>query len=451
MIGLRAHVAKTGARAGAYIASWACFYVLLVLGWYAYPEGIWGVYSLVDGRWAAWNAEFVARWGKFLDPSPFNIFSGMGSWFLPNLPWLNPAAWSLALPLDRMTTFWISYTIYVFEIAASIVLLMRVLGFPPATSHLAAQIHVFFLFPPFSHYFHSLPWYSLAPFNAHLGAIANGLLALILMTGQFGILGNVGCVAGIVVLTMVGILSAPMTFVSFFPVYGLLGAVLVFSRRLTLGAFLWKCGCVVATASILLVLGVATYYQGSIITSARYLLHPSPTGSLQAAFSLDTWGGLLRSYPLCEAPQTLLCGQYKVVYFKALALLGATWWIITGGRWQRMLAIVFVALEAFVHWYYYASIISLLGKAHIVSLGYLVWSSYTFYALFSTVVLLVPSDLWKAWRTRRQGWRGLPGSTGPVSNGIVILGVIPLLAAIVWFWRPAPMPLAVPPCGACQV
>ena len=49
----------------------------------------------------------------------------MGSLFLPNLPWLNPAALVLGLPLERPLIQMLSYTLYFCELAASTVLLLR--------------------------------------------------------------------------------------------------------------------------------------------------------------------------------------------------------------------------------------------------------------------------------------------------------------------------------------
>lgn len=230
-------------------------YAFFLVGWYRLPESIWGVYSLVDGRWAAWNTEFILRWAKFLDLSPFNIFSGMGSMFLPNLPWLNPGAWPLAWPLARMERFAVSYTIYLIEIAASIVLLARVLGLGRAASHVAAQLHVLFLFPPFSQYFLALPWYSLAPVNAQLAAVMNCLLALTLVIGRLSRAANLAGAGGIVSLTLIGILSAPMTVITYVPVYVLFGAVLVLGREPTRRRLLWKIGAWLVTACILFVLG----------------------------------------------------------------------------------------------------------------------------------------------------------------------------------------------------
>ena len=45
--------------------------------------------------------------------------------YFPNLPWLNPGALALGLPLDGQTTSIVSYGIYAAELAVSIIALAR--------------------------------------------------------------------------------------------------------------------------------------------------------------------------------------------------------------------------------------------------------------------------------------------------------------------------------------
>jgi len=377
---------------GFIVLSWSVLYLTLLTGWYQAPNGIWGVYSLVDGRWAAWNAEFIFRWGRFLDPSPFNIFSGMGSMFLPNLPWLNPGAWPLGLPITEMHRFALSNTIYLVEISASIVLLARVLGLSWVLSHVAAQLHALFLFPPLSAYFASLPWYSLAPVNAHLAAVANCLLATTLRLGSSSHRGNLQAGVTMLLLCVIGILSAPMTFPTYLPVYGLFAVVLTAAKRPTASSLGWKVGTWLVIACVL-ALAFGEYYRGTIETSARSMATPSAVG-LSAFFSPRTWAGLL-GYDVCEAPQTLLCARYRVIFLKWLALAGACWWIAYGARWQRITGGALLVLEFFLYGYQSAAQLNLLGLLHVVSADYLMWSSYTVYAIFAAVAMSILFVLWQ--------------------------------------------------------
>ena len=43
-----------------------------------------GLYSNIDGSWAEWSAMSILHFGAPFDLSPFNLFSGTGSMYLPN-------------------------------------------------------------------------------------------------------------------------------------------------------------------------------------------------------------------------------------------------------------------------------------------------------------------------------------------------------------------------------
>jgi len=57
------------------------------------------LYTPIDGQWAKWNVEAILQFGKVFDLSAHSMLAGMGSMYFPNLPWLNPGALVLALPL----------------------------------------------------------------------------------------------------------------------------------------------------------------------------------------------------------------------------------------------------------------------------------------------------------------------------------------------------------------
>ena len=94
--------------------------------------------------------------GKIFDLSPYSMLAGMGSMYFPNLPWLNPGALALALPIGDVEKNIVSYVIYGIELAASIVLLARAIGFSWSTATAAAQLYLYLLFPPFSEVFRDL-------------------------------------------------------------------------------------------------------------------------------------------------------------------------------------------------------------------------------------------------------------------------------------------------------
>jgi len=137
-------------RALPYVLSWAALGVLMVIGSERVPSAL---YRPVDGDWAKWNVEAILHFGKPFDLGPYSMLAGMGSMYFPNLPWLNPGALALGLPLDGQTTSIVSYGIYAAELAVSIIALARVIGFSWLMSTVAAQLYLYLLFPPFSEVF----------------------------------------------------------------------------------------------------------------------------------------------------------------------------------------------------------------------------------------------------------------------------------------------------------
>src|SRR5258708_11161616 len=111
-----------------YCVGFLSYYIFAIWAlWYS-PNQYWGMYGNSDGMWAAWTTEATLKWAYPFDFSPYNILSGMGSMLPPNLPWLNPGALSLGLPLDKGATYIASYTAYFIELFVSTTILMRVIG-----------------------------------------------------------------------------------------------------------------------------------------------------------------------------------------------------------------------------------------------------------------------------------------------------------------------------------
>jgi hypothetical protein len=137
---------KTYARSLPYLLSWGVLAVLMIVGMVRVPMAL---YAPIDGDWAKWNAEAILQFGKVFDLSPYSMLAGMGSMYFPNLPWLNPGALALALPIGEHEKSIVSYAIYGTELATSIVLLARAIGFSWLTATAAAQLHLYLLFPPF--------------------------------------------------------------------------------------------------------------------------------------------------------------------------------------------------------------------------------------------------------------------------------------------------------------
>jgi len=169
-------------------------------------------YTPIDGQWAKWNAEAILHFGKLFDLSPHNTLAGMGSMYLPNLPWLNPGALALALPFSETTRDIISNCIYATELAVSLVLVARTIGFCWPLATVAAQAHLYLLFPPFAEVFQVFNWYSLIPASAHLTALLNLVVVAGLHCGASSDWRrNLAWALGIGGLFICGLLSAPLT------------------------------------------------------------------------------------------------------------------------------------------------------------------------------------------------------------------------------------------------
>jgi hypothetical protein len=154
---------ETTVRALPYLVSWAALAILMIIGMDRMPLVL---YTPIDGQWARWNVEAILQFGKVFDLSAHSMLAGMGSMYFPNLPWLNPGALALALPLGDQAKSIASYAIYAAELAVSIVVLARVIGFSWLMATAAAQLYLYLLFPPFSEVFRIYDWYSVAPYYA---------------------------------------------------------------------------------------------------------------------------------------------------------------------------------------------------------------------------------------------------------------------------------------------
>jgi hypothetical protein len=173
----------TSARILPYLLSWGILAVLMIVGMNRLP---FALYTPIDGEWAKWNVEAILKFGKPFDLSPYSMLAGMGSMYFPNLPWLNPGALALGLPLSDHAKNIASYAVYAAELAVSIILLARSIGFSWLMATAAAQLYLYLLFPPFATVFQVYNWYALAPYYAHLAAALNAATAVFLACGRTG-------------------------------------------------------------------------------------------------------------------------------------------------------------------------------------------------------------------------------------------------------------------------
>ncbi len=195
------------ARALPYLLSWAVLAGLMIVGMKRLPLAL---YTPVDGEWAKWNIEAILKFGTPFDLSPYSMLAGMGSMYFPNLPWLNPGALALGLALDDQAKNIVSYAVYAAELAISLILLARSIGFSWLMATAAAQLYLYLLFPPFAKVFQIYDWYGLAPYFAHLTAALNAATAVFLACGRTRDLPrNIILCGAFLALFVSGLLSAP--------------------------------------------------------------------------------------------------------------------------------------------------------------------------------------------------------------------------------------------------
>ena len=375
-------------RALPYLTSWGVLAVLMIVGMTRVPMAL---YTPIDGDWAKWNAEAILHFGKVFDLSPYSMLAGMGSMYFPNLPWLNPGALALALPLGDQARDIVSYAIYAAELAISIVVLARVVGFSWLTATAAAQLYLYLLFPPFSEVFRIYGWYSLAPYYAHLTAVLNGALALLLACGRSrDWRRNLLLAAGFLALFLSGLLSAPFTFIFAMPAYVVSGAALVAGRFPPRAEWGWKLAALAACPAFFFASGLLDYYLGTVATVART---PGAAIAWERLASADAWLALLRDHPLCRDPRLMLCLNDRGGWLLVAALAGAVMTIVTRRGDVRTLAFVWIAYIGFAHLYAYAYQAQWLGPASVLSNHFLFLSCWSFTCMFAAKALLEPLRL----------------------------------------------------------
>ena len=419
-----------------YVVPTLVFFLVDAIGLWRLPGDFWGMYGNTDGIWAAWNLRGILEWSRPFDLSPFNPLSGMGSTFLPNTPWLNPAALALALPLPREVCYLISYLVYFVELSFSLILLYRVIGLKPLEAIVCTQLYLWLLFPPSNGVFVTLPWYSLSPVVAHLVAICNVLLVLILLVGRHGFWANVACGAGILSLIVCGIFSAPITFLTYAPVYAVAGLALLSGSRPGARELGWKLAVVLASAALLWLAGYKDYLQGTSAMSGRSIFYPAAFAAGADLLTWDYWRAAWAKFDACEH-HYFLCRRNPSFYILVGSSLGAVLCIFERSK-VRSLAVGILLFFAFVYIFDFAGRISLFGSAHAIGLAYLIWSAFPFVALFLgllifRVVRLVGRPLFARLRP--------PGSTAPLAPAASALAaaaltfVIPALAFADWQFR----------------
>ncbi|PWT89545.1 MAG: hypothetical protein C5B56_06940 [Proteobacteria bacterium] len=407
------------------MSSWGLLAALMIFGATRMP-GI--LYSAIDGEWAKWNAQSILHFGNPFDLSPYNMLAGMGSIYLPNLPWLNPGALALALPFGETTTSIISFLVYGAELAVSIVVLARAAGASWLIATIAAQFHLYVLFPPFSEVFHISEWYGASPVYAHLTAVLNFGTASLLHCGRAGRWRRNGALsAAILFLFVSGVMSAPFTFIFFMPPYLVIGGVLVAAQRPSRSELAWKVTALLICLLFFVGSGLIDYYLGTAATAARTPAAPIAWDRLS---SPAAWLRLLRDHSLCDDARMLVCFNDRGVWLQLAGLVGACVTIVRGTGLLRAGAWAFVGYIAATHLYSYAYQAAWLGPISVLSNHFMIWSSLSFGSIFAAIGFYEPFRL--AWP---RSWQ-LPHHLNIRSGARIVLAISLIVIACGLLNRP---------------
>jgi|GEM_PF-5410791 len=236
-------------------------FLLFLITWH--QDGgawLWGLYSEVDGQLAAWDSKYLLLWSHPFDMSVLNPFQGMGSLFMPMNPWWNPGALALGLSQSNSFNILASYSIYWVEIFFATYYLAKISGLNKVESILAAELLVFIFFPPFAAYFKSIPYFSLAPANAHWMSLMIIITISSIKLGGGDYLQNCFWALLLTVSSFMLMMSAGAYFIPFLPVYILYIASFMFKEH-SQKQLLWKITIFFLIVGCLWLLKANRYYK----------------------------------------------------------------------------------------------------------------------------------------------------------------------------------------------
>jgi hypothetical protein len=412
------------ARALPYLLSWGVLALLMIVGMHRLPLAL---YTLIDGEWAKWNVEAILEFGKPFDLSPHSMLAGMGSMYFPNLPWLNPGALALGLPIEDSAKNIVSYAIYAAELAVSIVLLARVIGFSWLTATVGAQLYLYLLFPPFSEVFltYTGNTFSLAPFYAHLIAVLNAAMAALLMCGRSSDWRhNLVLTACVLALFICGLLSAPFTFIFFMPAYLVIGFALIVTRRPSGVEWAWKTAVLASCVIFFFGSGLLSYYLGTVATSERT---PASAIAWDKILSLRAWLHVFRDYSPCVHTRSreLLCMNDRGSWLLIAAIAGAAVAIVTRRGDIRTAAWALIAYLGLAH--VYACVNGWFGSAVVMSTDFPMLSSLSFVCIFAASIFFEPFRLIQVYASANAKARG----ARQLASLLAGVGIAALLAVVV--------------------
>jgi hypothetical protein len=344
----------------------AVLYVV-VCGLWLVPDSFAGMYGNHDGHWASWSARAILEWGGFLDFSPFSPLVGTGSLFAPNLPWLNPGALALAIPAPLPMRHLASMLVYLVELSGSLYLLYRHLEFSREPSFLATMLYVCIFFIPFNGLTLALPWYVLAPVNAHLIAMMNVATIALIRVGYERLAFRLVFALVFLAAVFVAFASAPVTSTTYVPVYAVLWLAMLIPYGADKNGVVWRWGTIAFALVVLALIGVPSYLAATATMSARGDFSPAMFHPGRRLLSPAYWQELVSMFPLCQGHYQLMCPSAIIGWFEIAALGGAAFLLFAGSGLKRRYGLAIIALLALLHFYALLSVQQVLGRLHTVS------------------------------------------------------------------------------------
>jgi hypothetical protein len=409
-----------------YVLPSLAVFLVVLSGLWLVPDGFAGMYGNHDGRWLSWTTRGILQWSGFLDFSPFSPLTGTGSPFLPNLPWLNPGAMALALPASLPVRHLASMLVYLAELSASLYLLYRHLEFSREQSYLATILYVGIFFIPFWGLTGALPWYSLAPMNAHLVAGMNVATIALVRVGHERLAVNVLWACVFLAASFVVFASSPISSMTYVPVYGVLWiALLVPCRATRHRAVRWRCGAMAFALLVLCLIGVPRYLTAIAMTSARGDAAPPIFHPGWQLLSPAYWRELVSATPVCHGLLQLMCPSSIIGWFEMAVLGGGIVLAVAGSGVKRRYGAAIAALLAVLHVYALLHMGTVLGRLHVVSPPFLMWA---FFPLAPPAVIAAGSAVGASLIGRRaasSAW--LPAATGSLMAVVAIFAWVQLI------------------------
>lgn len=349
---------------------------VVLAGLWVVPDNFAGMYGNYDGHWASWVSRGILEWGGFLDFSPLSPLSGTGSPFLPYLPWLNPGALVLAIPGPLPLRHLASMLLYLTELSASLYLLYRHLEFSREQSFLATLLYVCIFFIPFSSVTRALPWYALAPVNAHLIAAMNVATIALIRTGNQRLSSRLLFGFMFFAALFVAFASTPITALTYVPVYAVLWIAVLIPFQAQYRVARWRWGAVGFAVLAFALIGAPSYLAAIAMTAARGDAAPSIFHPGWQLLSPSYWQQLVSTLPFCSNHMQLMCRSEFIGWFEMVVLAGGVCLVLVSSGMKRRYGLVIIALLALLHFYALLHTGLVLGRLHLVSTPFLMWAFF---------------------------------------------------------------------------